>query len=243
MTWLPIPIGRGNGLKIRQVWIRIPRELPIEYYFVNRSDLTMAYVYKIINNINEKVYIGKTYNSIEERWKEHCRDYKKRKNENRPLYSAMNKYGIECFRIELLEETDIPEEREKYWIEYYGSFKNGYNATIGGDGRPYVDKNIIMALWREGKIIKEIYNITGYDIKTIKKYLLLDNVTKQEILSNGYAYQGRAVAKIDKDTDEILEVFNTSGEAGKSIGKTGQHIRDVCLGERKTAYGYKWKYI
>lgn len=35
----------------------------------------------------------------------------------------------------MIEETDIPEEREKYWIEYFGSFKNGYNATIGGDGK------------------------------------------------------------------------------------------------------------
>ena len=29
-------------------------------------------------------------------------------------------------------------EREKYWIEYYGSFKNGYNATLGGDGKAYI---------------------------------------------------------------------------------------------------------
>ncbi len=203
----------------------------------------MAYIYKITNDINGKIYIGKTYNSIEKRFKEHCKDRLKRKCEQRPLYSAMNKYGIEHFYIELLEETDNPEEREKYWIEYYGSFKNGYNATTGGDGKPYVDKDIIISLWKEGKIIKEIYNITGYDVKTIRKYLLLNNISEQEIISKGYAYQGKTVAKIDKNTDEILEVFNTSGEAGKSIGKTGQHIREVCLGKRKTAYGYKWKYI
>ena len=203
----------------------------------------MAYIYKIINDINGKIYIGKTYNSIEKRFKEHCADRLKGKCEQRPLYSAMNKYGVEHFHIELLEETDNPEEREKYWIEYYGSFKSGYNATIGGDGRPYVDKDIIISLWKEGKIIKEIHNITGYDIKTIRKYLLLNNISEQEIISKGYAYQGKTVAKIDKNTDEILEVFNTSGEAGKSIGKTGQHIREVCLGKRKSAYGYKWKYI
>lgn len=203
----------------------------------------MAYIYKITNDINGKIYIGKTYNSIEKRFKEHCKDRLKRKCEQRPLYSAMNKYGIEHFYIELLEETDNPEEREKYWIEYYGSFKNGYNATTGGDGKPYVDKNIIISLWEDGKIIKEIHNITGYDVKTIRKYLLLNNISEQEIISKGYAFQGKAVAKIDKNTNEILEVFSTSGEAGRSIGKTGQHIREVCKGKRKTAYGYKWKYI
>lgn len=47
----------------------------------------------------------------------------------------MKEYGIENFFVETLEETEEPEEREKYWIEYFGSFKNGYNATIGGDGK------------------------------------------------------------------------------------------------------------
>jgi hypothetical protein len=29
----------------------------------------------------------------------------------------MNKYGTDKFFIELIEETDQAEEREKYWIE------------------------------------------------------------------------------------------------------------------------------
>ena len=77
----------------------------------------MAYIYQIINDINQKVYIGKTEFSIEERFKEHCRDAFKDRNENRPLYAAMRKYGIEHFHIELIEETQEPEEREIYWIE------------------------------------------------------------------------------------------------------------------------------
>ena len=38
----------------------------------------MAYIYKITNDINNKVYIGKTVKSIEKRWKEHCIDSKKK---------------------------------------------------------------------------------------------------------------------------------------------------------------------
>lgn len=34
----------------------------------------MAYIYKIENNINGKIYIGKTLNTPEQRWKEHVRD-------------------------------------------------------------------------------------------------------------------------------------------------------------------------
>ena len=59
-----------------------------------------GYIYKITNLINQKAYIGKTTSTIEKRWKEHCQDYKRRQYEKRPLYDAMNKYGIENFSIE-----------------------------------------------------------------------------------------------------------------------------------------------
>ena len=106
----------------------------------------MAYIYKITNLINNKCYIGKTLNTIQERWREHCSDYKKRDEEKRPLYSAMNKYGIENFKIEEIEQCneDIVNDREKYWIEYYGSFKKGYNATLGGDGKAYLDRKLLI---------------------------------------------------------------------------------------------------
>ena len=95
----------------------------------------MAYIYKITNDINNKIYIGKTHLNIEQRFKIHCQDSQKVTQEHRPLYAAMRKYGIEHFYIELVEETTNPEEREIYWINYYNSFKNGYNATLGGDGK------------------------------------------------------------------------------------------------------------
>lgn len=94
----------------------------------------MGLIYKITNDINGKIYIGKTEFSLEKRFKEHCQDAFRERCEKRPLYAAMRKYGIEHFHIELIEETNIPEEREKYWIDYYNTYKYGYNATIGGDG-------------------------------------------------------------------------------------------------------------
>ena len=63
----------------------------------------MNYIYKIWNDINNKVYIGKTSRNLEIRFSEHLwasqRTYK-----NRPLYDAMNKYGQEHFFIEKVEE-------------------------------------------------------------------------------------------------------------------------------------------
>ena len=205
----------------------------------------MAYIYKITNDINGKVYIGKTYNSIEKRFKEHCKDRLKRGYEQRPLYSAMNKYGVEHFYIELLEKTDDPEEKEKYWIEYYDSFRKGYNATRGGDGRSYVDRNIIISLWEEGKTITEIHNITSYDNGTIRKHLENNGITKEKRVFRKNEKVRKPVAMLDKETEEIIKVFSTSTDAEKFLQKprSHQHISEVCKGKRKSAYGYKWKYI
>lgn len=98
----------------------------------------MATIYVITNLINSKQYVGKTTYSIEKRWKEHCYDCKKTEiNQHRPLYNAMQKYGIENFNISIIEEN-IPEEnidnREKFWISKLDTYYNGYNATLGGDG-------------------------------------------------------------------------------------------------------------
>lgn len=102
------------------------------YLFVIEGD-NMAFIYKIVNDINNKVYIGKTEESVEKRFKEHCQARCQSQVNSRPLYSAMNKYGVNHFRVEQIEETDSPEEREQYWIKEYDSYgSSGYNATKGG---------------------------------------------------------------------------------------------------------------
>lgn len=65
----------------------------------------MSYIYKILNSINSKVYVGKTTLTLEQRFKEHKSDSKKELLSKRPLYNAMKKYGISAFYIELIEEV------------------------------------------------------------------------------------------------------------------------------------------
>lgn len=96
----------------------------------------MIGIYKITNKINGNCYIGLSVN-IKRRWKDHLRRYRDNSNKeyDKVLYKAFRKYGIENFSFEVLEECEVEElkEKEKYWINYYNSYKKGYNATPGGD--------------------------------------------------------------------------------------------------------------
>jgi group I intron endonuclease len=94
-------------------------------------------IYKIINNVNGKLYIGKTEKSLSARWKLHLKHVKK--GTNRYLYDAIRHYGVKNFSIEKIENVksiDDLNKKERWWIKECQS-KNkqfGYNMTDGGDG-------------------------------------------------------------------------------------------------------------
>ena len=55
-----------------------------------------------------------------------------------------------------------------------------------------------------------------------------------------YLHDKRPVYQLDKDTNEIIKSFDSISQAIKETGIT--HISGVCLGNRRTAGGFKWKY-
>ena len=94
----------------------------------------MGYIYCIKNDINNKIYIGKTIYSIEHRFKEHLRDARNKKCTSK-LHRAILKYGSNHFYPELLEECDnsLLSDKEKYYIQKYNTVYDGYNITFGGE--------------------------------------------------------------------------------------------------------------
>lgn len=156
-----------------------------------------------------KIYIGKTLKTVEQRWKEHVHDYKRDVMKKRPLYSAINKYGSENFTAEEIEECSAEKlsEREQYWIKFYHSYEDGYNATMGGDGKQYIDYDRIYHLYGQGKLIKEINDITHHDKGTISKILSIKGVSSEDRKNNAHSRIRKKVAKIDLQTGKILEIF------------------------------------
>ena len=57
-----------------------------------------------------------------------------------------------------------------------------------------------------------------------------------------YTKNNRKVAQYDSN-DNIIETYKSIMTVAKKLNVDGTHIVDVCKGRRKTAYGYKWRYI
>ena len=99
----------------------------------------MIGIYKITKISNGKSYIGQS-NNIKRRFKEH---QQKGASSRIPLDIAIQKYGVQAFTYEILEECPLNKlnEREQYWINYYDTVNNGYNCSTGGDQQSIGENN------------------------------------------------------------------------------------------------------
>lgn len=120
------------------------RDAPLPFvYFRARGKNMSCGIYKITNLSNGKSYIGQSIN-IERRWEQE-KEASYNPNEesyNYPLSCAFRKYGFQNFSFEILEECfrEDLNQKEQFWIEYYNSYKEGYNQTPGGDSTLHMCK-------------------------------------------------------------------------------------------------------
>jgi group I intron endonuclease len=137
-------------------------------------------IYKITNKVNQKVYVGCTVNTLEQRFYEHMyrcfkTDYKSK------LYNSIKKYGEENFEISLIEECNLDciYETEKKYIEEYNSYEDGLNSTYGGEGclgythSPEIRKKISEGTKNgnshKGKTYEELYGERAEEEKMKRK--------------------------------------------------------------------------
>lgn len=104
----------------------------------------MIGIYKYTNKINGHCYIGQSINLEKRQYCHKSSSFNANANDyNSQFHQAVRKYGWDNFAYEILAEL-TPEEYtaeglntlERYFIKQYDSFRNGYNATEGGDDNP-----------------------------------------------------------------------------------------------------------
>lgn len=223
-------------------------------------------VYIIVNNINNKFYLGCS-NNIRKRKNLHWHKLRKNSHRNTYLQRAVNKYGIDNFSFVVIQETtknliygvehywanllDIPDRTKCYNINSFNPFSKV------GCSKESIEKRVATFhknakkrgyYWTKEQIESGRKNRTGHRhtkeaIEKIRKSSIGRKQSQKSIEKTRQA-NIISVVQIDPKTNNKLNVFNSIGEANlylkknKNSGKIGQ----VCKGKRKTAYGFKWIY-
>lgn len=219
----------------------------------------MAIIYKITNKISGKAYIGQTRTSLSERMRRHY--YVAKTQATTGIDFAIHKYGRENFIVETICECKEEEldEKEKYYINKYNTYNDGYNLTLGGqrDNGKKLQINLL-----------EAYN---YYLKeqslerTAKKFNCCSKVlsrlfNEQNLKSNLFMYKGKdnlkkgvALAKKKTKIQELNLIFESTAECARWLIKNGYTtspektvagcIGRVTRGERKTYLKLHFEYI
>lgn len=206
----------------------------------------MGLIYKIVNDVNDKVYIGKTTRTLEIRWKDHIKDSNLKIVSK--FHNAINKYGLEHFHIELVEDN-IPNEilnlRERYWIDQYNSYYNGYNSTLGGDGSNKFSPEEILQLWNEGYTCSEISNKLGCQYMTASYILSEYGInTEQKNLRSAEKRQITNGTPIEQYTleGELVTTYISSKEV-IAAGFDRNEVNRCCAHKAYSHKGYLWKRV
>ena len=192
-----------------------------------------AFIYKVVNKINGKSYIGQTIDTPEKRWIGHCN-----KNSNcKFLKHAIQKYGKKEFLVTILE-TLVYEDKaevkirlnalEKELIEKHKTLApNGYNLLPGG-------KSPRGKLW-------------GITPKKGRKWTE-EHRAKYIATKTGMKYGPRTQAQKDKQIEICNKpiICNETGQVWPSVRACAEHfnvkskqISRVLKGQRKRL---KWQY-
>lgn len=214
----------------------------------------MGIIYKVTNKINNKIYIGQTTQLLKDRIRGHKNEAFNSNSKKCPFHQAIVKYGIDNFEIEEIEEVDnkLLNEREIYWIDYYDSYYNGYNATLGGQQGKIYSINEVLPYWELGYGRLEISKITGIGISTITNLLLENGFSFEDIKKRRYQkvknslkkYQNEVYLKYwnqnktIKEIADILEINYQYVSIGlKEIGITIDEIKQRAAKKRKQNSG------
>lgn len=101
------------------------------------SAMIIYSIYKCVNKINGKVYIG-----FDSNWPNrkitHLRKASSKKSTHFRLHNSIIKYGRDNFEWCVIYQSKDRDHTlkimEPFFISEYDSFKNGYNQTLGGEG-------------------------------------------------------------------------------------------------------------
>jgi group I intron endonuclease len=224
----------------------------------------MGFIYKITNILSNKCYIGQTKKQNPHlRWNEHKRTIQKG-NGCPALQNAINKYGINNFKFEILIIC-FDEDRFTYEIEYikkYNSmFPNGYNLTKGGEGGGFYGKkhtnkvksNISQSLknrYVKNSILSEeisnrnIILMNNIEVKNKIKNSVLNTERCKTLKEKKISFKDLKV-KVAQFTMEnvFIKSYDSIKQAEIETGINRKNISKMINGKCLSSGGFIWKKI
>ena len=207
------------------------------------------YIYKATSKTTGKVYIGQSCQTLDKRMNQHLSRAMTNYDPNNHFHNAIRKYGFPDFTFEVIEDNIVDNEtlneREKYWIEQYNSYYDGYNSTFGGDCGLRRDDKIIEALFHDGYTTKEICEITGHNRNTIYESYKANNLQTENRHRKNEQIRERCSERVEQYTldGKYIKTFSSATAAGQEFGNQGA-ISSVCRQDPSalSIYGYLFKY-
>lgn len=224
----------------------------------------MGYIYLRPNLLNGKKYVGQATDlkDRQSRWN----------NLNQPyagplINRARAKYGLDAFGFEILKECE--DEELNYWEMYYikelnTKTPNGYNLTDGGGGhRGYVPSEETKRKISESNKGKKLSEEAKIKISVTLTEKPRSEETKRKISVTltgkprseeakrkiSEAKKGvpnlklsKAVLQIDKLTGQVIGEFTSTMEVQRQFGFKQSNISKCCIGKRKSAYNFIWRF-
>lgn len=141
-----------------------------------------GFLYCIENKINNKKYIGLTYQTIKKRWKEHQTCANSPAHQHKPLYRSILKNGIENFEVYEIGQYERGELelKEQEYIQKYDTFApNGYNLTLGGEGCRRIkfdDEIFLIRMYTFGLPIAMVASHAGRSASAVRSMLRRHNI-------------------------------------------------------------------
>lgn len=174
-----------------------------------------------------KHYIGQTTKTEEQRWQEHCYEAfnENAHNYNSKLNKAIRKYGPDSFCSTILENCTDEQmnEKEQYWINFYNSYQEGYNSTLGGDGGQKYTEKEILTLWKQGFNQRQIADILSCDRTSLNKRLMA--LISQE--ERTQRHDETAANKLsEEEYNQIMSLW-TDGKGIHEISQITKHDRKM----------------